>query len=274
MIDLRSVYRHAEENNKAYTIGLVLLLVSLIFGQIFLPPWVVLSGVLSLLFLIMTFLRPLWTLSFLALYLPFESFLLKFVPNEMYLFARYFSEGLIYFLAFVAIWYVFTGRRSLAPTPISLPFVLFLIILGSSAILHAVPLTIATLGMRQILRFILVFFVVLILHPPKTYVRKLTSGLFLILLFQSVLGFAQPMFGNSLDAFLLPGDAQSFGDITLTSGVDQFWDPGTRIFATFGRYDRLGTFLAFFFASVSPANITFSSCSLTKSFDHFIAFSH
>ena len=67
-----------------------------------------------------------------------------------------------------------------------------------------------------------------------------------IFLLSCGIGFLQSTIGERLDLFLLPSDARSLGEITLTSGVTQFWDPGSRIFATFGRYDRLGNFLSFF----------------------------
>ena len=65
------------------------------------------------------------------------------------------------------------------------------------------------------------------------------------LFLQSLLGITQALSGGGLDAFLLPSERRTFGDIQLTEGTVQFWDPGQRVFGTFGRYDRLGAFLAF-----------------------------
>jgi O-antigen ligase len=46
----------------------------------------------------------------------------------------------------------------------------------------------------------------------------------------------------------LPSEAHTLGEVTLTGGVNEFWEPGSRVFATLGRYDRLGNFLYFFLA--------------------------
>lgn len=194
----------------------------------------------------MTFMRPTWTLLFLAVYLPFESFILKFIPDEIYFFARFFSEILIYLLALVTIWLVLSGKKKLKQTPVGLPFVLFVVVLIASAAINTVVPTTALLGLRQILRFMIVLFVVVYLNPPKTFIKHLTFVMFGVLIFTAGLGIMQGIIGAPLDNFLLPADARTFGDITLTSGVVQFWDPGSRIFATFGRYDRLGNFLYFF----------------------------
>ena len=45
----------------------------------------------------------------------------------------------------------------------------------------------------------------------------------------------------------IPSERKFFESIQLTSGTTQFWSPGTRVFATMGRFDQLGTFLSFFF---------------------------
>ncbi len=209
---------------------------------------VLLFLLLALGFLILTFFRPLATLAALALYLPFESGLLKLVPDDVYVYARSFSEGIIYVLAAVVIWRALTGSIRLRSTQADLPFILFLVILAASVAINAVSPTVAILGTRQIIRFVLVFFIAVQLKPTRDYVRNLTLALFAVVGFQSVLGIVQSLSGGSIDAMLLPSEAHALGDVTLTGGVDQFWEAGTRVFATLGRYDRLGNFLYFFLA--------------------------
>lgn len=208
----------------------------------------VLFLLLALGFVALTFFRPLATLAALALYLPFESVLLKLVPDDIYVYARFFSEGLIYVLAAVVIWRALTGAIRLRSTPFDLPFILFLVILLASVAINAVSPTVAILGTRQIIRFILVFFIAVQLKPTRDYVRNLTLALFAVVGLQSILGIVQSLSGGSLDAMLLPSEAHTLGEVSLTGGVDEFWEPGSRVFATLGRYDRLGNFLYFFLA--------------------------
>ena len=246
MVDLRGVYRQAEEHITLVVVGLFILVAIMLAAQAFFSPLVILSGVIGVAAVIVTFLRPTWSIAFLAFYLPFEPFLLKFVPDEIYLFARFFSEILVYVLVLSVAWKILEGKIKMRQTPLGLPFVLFVLVLVAAAVINVVPPTIAILGLRQILRFMLIFFVVAYLNPSNTFIKRLTYGMFLIVIFQSILGIIQSLAGGALDSLLLPSDARSFGEIAITSGVIQFWDAGSRVFATLGRYDRLGNFLYFF----------------------------
>ncbi len=214
--------------------------------QRFTSAWIPLFAVLGILAGIWAVQRPLAAIAALAVYLPFEPFLLKFVPDEAYVFVRYVPEVLIYVLLALVVFRVVFGHREYKTSALDLPFALFLVVLFASTLINAVPISIAALGVRQILRFVFLFFIVRQLAPDKAYVKRLTIWLFGVALFQAALGIIQRLTGGVLDGFLLPSDVRTFGDITLTSGTSEFWDPGSRVFATLGRYDRLGNLLAFF----------------------------
>lgn len=246
MLNLRSVYRHAEEHTALYIGGLFFCLAFLILLQTIFSPTIVLALIFLSATIFLTIVRPLWIVGFLALYLPFESLILKFTPQDAYVLIRYASELLIYVIALVILLRVLVRSIKIPQTPIDLPFVLFVATLVGSAVINLVEPSIAILGMRQIVRFMLVFFLVIYLKPSKKFIQTLTLILFGIVLFECGLGFMQSIVGERLDTFLLPSDARFVGDITLTSGVTAFWDPGSRIFATLGRYDRLGNFLYIF----------------------------
>lgn len=245
-IDLRAVYRLSEERTRYLMVGLFAALALFVLLQSAFSPLIVACAALSLAFVALTVRRPLATVTFLALYLPFEPFLLKFVPDEIYLFARFFSEGLLYLLCAVAGWRLLTKEAKAVQTPIGLPFALFALVLVASAAVNAVEPSVAVLGARQILRFVLVFFVAAYLAPPKAFAIRLTHVMLAVVAVQSSLAVAQSLIGTPLDTLLIPSEARTYGDITLTAGTAQFWDPGSRAFATLGRYDRLGNFLAFF----------------------------
>lgn len=208
--------------------------------------WEVIAVALTAILFAITLARPRWTLLFLAVWIPLEPFLLKFVPDELYLYGRYFSEGLIYILALTVFIRLLLGRKRWKQTPIDFPFVLFLLVLIISVVANAVPSSIAILGIRQILRFVVLFFVVMYLYPAQDFVRRLISVMLVVVALESVLAVAQALGGGALDEFLIPSERKFFESIQLTTGVSQFWDPGSRVFATLGRYDQLGTFLSFF----------------------------
>lgn len=182
---------------------------------------------------------------FLAVYFPLEPFLLKFVPEAWFLYARFFPEVLLYLLVAIVVVPKYLSR-SRPKSPIDVPFLLFLFTLAASTVINLVEPSIALLGARQILRFMLVFFLALALAPGRSFLRLLTLTLFGVVVFESALGIVQALVGEPLDALLFPNEARFLGEVTLAPNAFRFWDPGSRIFATMGRYDRLGTFLGFF----------------------------
>ncbi len=246
MINLRRVYRHAEEHTAAVAVGLFALLALLIVLQSIFSPALVVAGVIVVTIIVLTVVKPHWTLGLLAVYLPFESIVLKFTPDEVYVFARYFPESLIYVVAAVVLWRIFSGSKKWRSTRFDLPLALLALSLGASALVNLLDPTIAILGLRQILRFVIVFFLVVQIAPSKKFVMNLTWVMLAIVVFQSGIGIMQSIVGETMDALLLPSEAKTLGSITLTKGVEQFWDPGSRVFATLGRYDRLGNFLYIF----------------------------
>lgn len=235
-------------SSKALLLVFGLALVVLAVVQRLTSAWVPLLAVLGLAAAVWAMRRPLAAIAALAVYLPFEPFLLKFVPDEAYVFIRYVPELLIYVLLGFLLLQVVLGKRTYRHSVLDLPFALLLVVLLASTLINTVSPSVAVLGARQILRFIFLFFIVHQLAPDKAYIKRFTIWLFSVALFQAVVGVIQRLTGGALDALLLPSEARNFGDITLTSGTSQFWDPGSRVFATLGRYDRLGNLLAFFLA--------------------------
>jgi hypothetical protein len=212
-----------------------------------LSPWKALALVLGLIFAGFAVAKPEFVILFLVAYTPFEPFLLKFVPDDIYLFARYFSEGLIYLLLATVAVLVLRKQRKLVATPLDLPFVFLIIVALTSLVINVVPPFIGLLGLRQIIRFMLLFFLTTYLDPDNDFIKTVTKVMIGIMLFQGLLGITQSLTGGRIDEFLIPSERKFFESIQLTSGTEQSWSPGTRVFATMGRYDQLGTFLAFFF---------------------------
>lgn len=210
-------------------------------------PWKAVVVLVSLAVLAATLARPELMIMFLALYTPFEPFLLKFVNDDLYIYARYFSEGLIYLLLVSVLVRLFLRDKRFAATPLDLPFFFFMLVALASIVVNAVPPVYGLLGIRQIVRFILLFFLTVYLDPGTPFIKRVTNAMFVIVLFQGLLGFLQSVIGAPLDEFLIPSERKFYESIQLTSGTTQFWSPGSRVFATLGRYDQLGTFLCFFF---------------------------
>lgn len=213
---------------------------------VFLSPWKVLAFLLGVILLGFVYARPTWVVAFLAIFIAFEPFALKFVPDELYLFAKYFSEGLIYLLLAAVTFRRFLENTKRPSTPLDLPFLLLVLAALVSSIANLVSPTIAFLGIRQIIRFPLLFFAVASLGPSRKFIRKLAIIVLAIVMLESALGLAQSLTQGALDPFLLPSARKVYDAVQVTGGTDQFWAAGTRVFGTLGRYDQLGTFLCFF----------------------------
>jgi hypothetical protein len=242
--NLHSIYL-ASETRAKWSIGILLSILALaIVGTVFVSASLVIGIVAAATAAVITFFKPTWTLAALSVYLPFEPFLLKWVPDDLYVYARYGSEVLIYFLLAVVAWKIISGDMVWKRTPVDAPWVFFLFSLAASVIINFLPVMPAILGIRQIIRFILLFFITVQLAPSERWMRGLLKALGVILFIQVCLGAAQAVIGERLDVFLLPSERKTLGDLQLTSGTNQFWDPGQRVFGTLGRYDQLGTFMA------------------------------
>lgn len=218
----------------------------LALGFLFASPLYVVSAAIAVAILVGVFVKPEIAIVVFAAYTPFEPFLLKFVPDDVYVFARYFSEMLIYVLLLAIAVRVIMKRVQLRSTPIDWPFAGLVITALVSIVMNMVPAVSGVLGLRQIIRFMLLFFAAVYLNPSTEFIRRLTIMMGVIVLGEAGLGLAQAVSGGALDALLLPSQARSFGGIQLTQGTEQFWAPGTRVFGTLGRYDQLGTFLCLF----------------------------
>jgi hypothetical protein len=244
LLNKSSIQQHRQERKllSFFVFFAVLAVTStIVFG-----PWKTFGVTIGLIMMYLTLIKPEFIILLLAAYTPFEPFLLKFVPEDLYIFARYFPEILIYALLVVAFIRVRSRRESIS-TPLDLPFILFLIVAVTSLVLNAVSPMVGLLGLRQIVRFILMFFAVSYLNPTQGQVRIFLQAMFVIVAFEGVLGLLQSFIGAPMDEFLIPSERRFFESIQLTTGTTQSWSPGTRVFATLGRFDQLGTFLSLFF---------------------------
>jgi len=244
--NFRSLYTASEEQSRLAFIAFTALLIFGFLGTIFFSSSLVIAVVVAIAGIAFAFIKPQWMLAVFAMYLPFEPFLLKWISDDVYVFARYGSEMVVYLLVTVVLWRIATGTIRFRRTPIDVAFAVVVFLAVVSVVVNTVAPWIAILGLRQIFRFVLLFFVTMYLAPSKALIRTLLSVMLIIVAIQSGLGLVQSVFGEPVDTFLLPSAQRTLGDLQLTSGTTQFWDPGQRVFGTLGRYDQLGTFMAFF----------------------------
>ncbi|KKS10481.1 MAG: hypothetical protein UU63_C0033G0006 [Candidatus Uhrbacteria bacterium GW2011_GWF2_41_430] len=120
MINLHAIYLASDKYARfaAYMLFGVSLLA--LVGSIFFSPSLIVAVVFGIAILVMSFIRPTWSLAFLLVYLPFEPFLLKWISDDVYLYARYFSEILVYLLVAVVFWKIVSGQIKWRQSPIDI----------------------------------------------------------------------------------------------------------------------------------------------------------
>jgi O-antigen ligase len=201
-------------------------------------------GILGLIFLFQIK-NTQWVIYFLLIWFPFESLVLRYTPIDYYAYVKYFPEVLLYSLAIAAWVYFMSKSHSIIPkNSLTKWFVAYLVVAIISLAINRYSPVIWILGLRQLFRFALVFFIVLFCqYDRQTLYRFVWIGGGMILI-QAILGVVQFLAGGRLDPYLFSTAVIQIGNTALLGGAEQFWTPGTRVFATMGRYNTLASFLA------------------------------
>src|SRR3990167_5124967 len=192
---------------------------------------------------ITAFRKPLWLVTGLLWYMPLEPFLLKFIPSDFYLYIRFGSEAVIYLIVIALLWKFISRQLKWQLTAFDMIFAALLGTMLVGTLLHWTSLEVTLLGWRGILRFMVLYYVILYLRPTRQQILIAVGGLALLLFGESLLGLTQWLSGGRLDAFLAPSQQQFFGDITITIGTTLDWGEGQRVFGTLGKYEQLGSWL-------------------------------
>lgn len=179
---------------------------------------------------------------FFAVYTVFEETLLRWLPSS----ARYVGEvGIVTLLALVVLKQVLgCGRIRYRRTAVTLPLVLFLLIATISTLLNQVPLVVAILGIRPWLRYLLLFYLVILLDWPPHMQRRLVYTLLAVAVIEALIGLVQSVGGAGVASWFAAPIVTVDGRIVqqITPGLI-----GAKIFGTLARYDRFGNYLMLMF---------------------------
>ncbi|MEK7103547.1 MAG: hypothetical protein AAB870_04335, partial [Patescibacteria group bacterium] len=172
-------------------IGAVIFVIALLCALMILPPLEAAITVLILTAMITAIVYPKAALVLFVSYIPLEPFLLKFVPDSVYVYARYTPELLMYLLCASVVVRLWMHQKRKMHTPIDWAFVGLIAVALLSVFINVVPLVDGMLGIRQIVRFMLLFFIAVYMVPDKRFIRRLTILMGAIVLGESVLGIMQ-----------------------------------------------------------------------------------
>jgi len=215
----------------------------------------VLIGIIFLaaLYLLFATKRSQWIVYLLLVWFPLESVVLRYTPINYFSLVKYFPEVLLYAtLGFSVVRYVFNKNRHSLYNPVNRWFLVYIIIALVSLFLNDYKFTYWLAGMRQLLRFVAVFFFVIFENYHEEILRNLMKAALGVVVVEAAFGVVQYLSGGRLDSYLFFNQAFNAAGNLGDDGIDQFWAKGQRVFATLGRYDRLGSFLAMGFSMLFP----------------------
>lgn len=188
-----------------------------------------------------------YALMAMALYMPFEEFILKWVPEGLFFYFRFGHFGLVAACFIVIVLRrLVEGRPLWIRTPIDTPLLLFLAISIISGVVNSVSLFGALISYQTFLRFIvLAFYLLFYIEFDRKDTVVLTKLLFVVVFIQCLIGIAQSVIGEPASKFLAPVGGQ-FGEFTVGRMTQPIYTSGYQIYATLGRYNVLAAFLGFF----------------------------
>ena len=184
---------------------------------------------------------------FLAFFMPFEEFILKFIPvsDEVYSLLRYGSEVLLLITLLALIINKIIQKKPFVKTVADIPVLTFAGIAFLSGILNQTPLLEIVLFLRIVLRYYALYFLLVNIELDEKFTKKLIYGLVTIASLQFFIGLAQVLIGGAVNDLLMPRPS------TLIVGsyskewvlLQGFREKGYLFFGTFGDTVNLGLFI-------------------------------
>lgn len=181
----------------------------------------------------------------LAIYIPFENFILKWFPPNFQTVARFAPEFIIFaLLGWIVVTHWCNRRRLAWPANIlNIPLVFFLGIALISALVNNVPLFIMALALKNLLRYIGLYYLILFIRLDKDWIQFFLKTMLIAACIQAILAVVEAIGGVAVAALLRP-------DVTgyeLLSGISNpnIAFGNAKPSGTIGIYSSFGAFLAF-----------------------------
>jgi hypothetical protein len=184
---------------------------------------------------------------FLVVYMPLESFIIKFTPGpeQVYLAAQLGSEALVYALFAVVLLKRILAGKPIRHTPIDFLLILFAAGAVLSILLNGASPWASLSNLRPMLRFVLLYYVVINLDFSEAQVNNLLWAILIGGAIQILLGVVQRLGGAPVKALFIPrastldllGKSRNF--VLLTSGREL-----GSVFGTLGDTLHFGIFIS------------------------------
>jgi hypothetical protein len=178
------------------------------------------------------------------IYMPFEEFVLKWIPEgSAYMAMRYGPEIGLYGVLLAVLWTrgILGERPVIRRTPIDVPVAIFIGVALLSALVSGAPVLLVVHGLRWLLRYLVVYYLVVHLDWDENRKRRWITALLAVAAIQAGIGMIQSAVGRPAWD-LLAADYSKRGWVTDEVKLDPNYRRG--VFATMGSYFALGTYLS------------------------------
>ncbi len=167
-------------------------------------------------------------IKFLIIYLPFEAFLLKWLPvsDQMYLLLRQVPDFLVFGLAGMLLLGKLSSSKRILIIGGSVDVYIFLFIGWAFITIMLNPaadLLTGALNIKALLRYVLLIYILLILNPTEKQIENLIKYFWIVLLAQVVIGILQLFGGVTMRDFLAAKNVyEGIGGFTKQFTGDKF----------------------------------------------------
>jgi hypothetical protein len=217
--------------------------------QVFFYPWgglAIIGLFLLLVAVTVIWLHPYWALVFLIVFMPLEDFVLKFVPGpeQVFFVSQFASELLIYLTFGLVLTKRLLQERRLRGAPINLPLAIFIIAATLSIIINRSPLVGSLLNLHSMLRYVVLFYLVINLDLTPPQINRLLRIILLMGAVEIVVSLAQLAGGGAVKSLFLPRQSslEAFGQTRNFTLVSRGRELGS-VFGTLGDTLFLGLFM-------------------------------
>lgn len=191
---------------------------------------------------------PFWIVFAIALYTPFEEFFLRWLPGIIPVALRFVPELILYGLLVWVCGMRLLRGRSLRSTPIDYLLIAFGVSTLISMVLNSSPFVGSIINLRTIWRYLSVFYIVVNLDISPPELKRMLTGLKIVILIQGIIGSLQYFLPASFNqAFFAPREFE----IGTYKGESMAGSGDLKVGATAGTFSDSAVLSAFLLVGLS-----------------------
>ena len=186
---------------------------------------------------------PFKVIFWIALYTPFEEFFLRWLPSSAAVALRFIPEFILYVLLFQVCGLKLLRGQPLKRTPIDWIVLSFFVATAISMVINDSSIRQSVINMRTIWRYLAVFYVIVNIEIARTDIKRLLSGLRIVMIAQGILGSIQYFLPESFNRAVFAPKSFSIGGYEGGSNASEAG--GVKIGATYGTFSDPAILSAF-----------------------------